>query len=134
MAQTDQGCIWMAMTAALSECYHEEITAEILHEIVLQLNPPGELMPSTLEWLKIVKMCQGSLSATNFGKRAEALMSLDKTSSMYIPLPRGSPIRTATRGCSSSSDIAAAILAIAKVRSESLQFLHINSDFLTASY
>ena len=115
MAQTDQGAIIMAISSALSECYHEEIVAEILHEIVQKLNPPQELVPSTSEWLKLVKMCQGTMSATNFAKKAEALMSLDKSPSIYIQTRRGSPIRTALRGCSSSSDIADAILAIGKV-------------------
>ena len=106
MSKTDQGCIWVALSAALAECYHEEIAAEILHEMVLTLQPPQNLIPSVMEFLALVKACQSSLKLSNFGIRAETLMSLCK---------RGGRNSPNTRGRSAPPELAAAIMALGKV-------------------
>lgn len=136
MAKTDEGCMWMALTAALSECYHEEVAAVVLHEMVLSLSrsidalvvdrilerlnipdPPSEMVPSVSEWLSIVKACQGTLSASNFAVRAETLMSLDRlhNTQQMISLKDRNRALTGFRGCSTPADLAASIMAIGKV-------------------
>ena len=117
MSKTDEGCIWIALSAALAECYHEEIAAEILHEMVLILKPPERLVPSVMEWLMLVRASESSLKLSNFGVRAETLMSLCRQSNPSHMLSGHDKRRNTPelRGCSAPSQLAAAIMALGKV-------------------
>ena len=122
MARTDQGRIWVALSAALSECYHEDFAAEILHQMALSLEPPGRLTPSVSEWYMIVKACQGTLSQTDFPVRAEALMSLDPSVSMgSMSSVVSSRIWVGNRGCSAAKDIAAVLMGMGRTIKEDLK-------------
>lgn len=92
----------------LSECYHEDLAAEILHEMVFSLKPPGRLTPSVNEWYMIVKACQGALSTTEFPVRAEHLVFLNRSF-------KDNQSWVKDRRCSSVKDVAAALMGIGEV-------------------
>lgn len=67
----------MALCAAVSECCCSEVAAEVLHEMALHLDPTKTIyMPSTTQWLGLVRSCEGVLAASLFPKKANALISL----------------------------------------------------------
>jgi len=109
LAVTEQGKLCAGICAALSSCYTETISAEILAELVGISNAPVELTPSILEWSNLVHACNGLLHASTFPVHAERLMSL---------FPNNRPFSTTERSgpeCSTPSSIAQALLAIGDV-------------------
>lgn len=114
LARSDQGRLWIALSSALSECYHEDLAAEILHEMVLTLKPEGHLTPSVGEWLMIVKAFQGVVLASDFPVLAERLMSLDRTVEIQLG-------KQPNRGCSAPADIAAALMETGRISKNELQ-------------
>jgi hypothetical protein len=77
LGATNQGCSLLALCATLAECYHEDFSANVMHNIVLQYNPPKQLTPSLSQWLMIIRACEGFFSTTKFPLLAEGLMRLD---------------------------------------------------------
>lgn len=117
LGMTDQGCSLMAICSALSECYHEDLAAQVMHNIVLLYNPPGELTPSPNEWLMIVRACSGVFSATKFPVLAEGFMRLDPSSQRLTTMIDDMRTSPTGRGCPSPEDLAASILGVGKVAS-----------------
>ena len=67
----------MALCAAISECCCSEVAAEVLHEMAVHLDAKtSSYMPSTTQWLGVVRASEGALAASMFPKKADALMSL----------------------------------------------------------
>ena len=74
LGTTDEGRSLLAICAALSECYHEDIAAEVMHNVVLLHNPPGALTLATSEWLSLMRACSGIFATTKFPVLAEGLI------------------------------------------------------------
>jgi len=121
LGATDQGCSLLALCAALAECYHDDFAADVMHNIVLQHNPPDQLTPSLNQWLMIIRACEGVLSATKFPLLAEGLMRLD----LRPPRSKAAWLAISFRECPLPEKLAAAIIGIGKVASGSLQAIRI---------
>ncbi|GAB7342893.1 hypothetical protein MBLNU457_g1010t2 [Dothideomycetes sp. NU457] len=131
LGTTDEGRTLLAISAALSECFHEDFAAETLYNLVLTFKPPSELTPSMSEWLHFVRACSGMLSLTKFPLLAEGYMRLDpstKTVSRWIhPYVKReidlaerrntkiSPPKPTGRGRPSPEDLAQTIKAVGKL-------------------
>ena len=74
----------LALCAALSECYYDQIAAEIIMEMGRTSSAPSELQPSILEWRSLLHACSGVYARTNFSTFAEDLIS-------RYPTQRGLP-------------------------------------------
>ncbi|KAJ4287308.1 hypothetical protein N0V90_012706 [Kalmusia sp. IMI 367209] len=134
-----EGLALLAISAALSEVYVEEVAAEVLHELLLHLEPPRELTPSLLSWSKIVKGCAGSLAKTTFGIMAEKFMSYHPSETSLFPTRRAEEYdhhNNKWRSRSHAKDIAKALLTIGEVSRAKLESVTIigggDSGFLAA--
>ena len=76
-------------------CFHEDLAAEVMFHIVKAYKAPGELTPSTAQWLMIIRAYSGALTTSKLPVLAEGLMRLDAGSA-----------RT-TKRCATHSNIAA---------------------------
>ncbi|KAF2688944.1 hypothetical protein K458DRAFT_359972 [Lentithecium fluviatile CBS 122367] len=115
LASQVEGLAFLAVTAALSEVYHEDVVTKILHEILLQYNPPREATPSLQSWAKIVNACAGTFSTSSFGKRAETLMALHPAETSLFAAEDSSHFNEKWRSRSAPKDIAKALISLGKV-------------------
>lgn len=112
LGKTDEGRSLLAVSSTLSECFSQDFSARVLHQIAIQHDVPGRLRPSVSEWLNVVKACSGSFSATKFPLLAEGLMRLD-------------PSRQRQLGNPSPESLAKVIIAIGKIASNKLKAITI---------
>lgn len=119
LGSTEEGCSCLSICAALSECYPEDLAAEVLHELTLAYKAPHNLTPSANEWLLLVRACAGTFAASPFPLRAEKLMSLKPSvrRSRYHIAHLGFPRE---RLCASPTDLAAALIGLGKVTRKEL--------------
>ncbi len=75
-AANDEGMSGLSLAAALSECFQEEYTAEVFHEMASLYNTPATLTPSVNQWLQVVRACSGIFATTTFPVIAEQMISL----------------------------------------------------------
>src|SRR5947199_69412 len=59
LAATEQGGICIALCAAMSECYHESIAAEIWVNIAASFDIPQDMKPSINQWKALLQACAG---------------------------------------------------------------------------
>lgn len=116
----EEGGVLVALCGALS-CYHEDVAAEILHEMVDILNPQENPAPSILQWKSLLKVCGGVLSTTDFPVKAETLMRkhsylqyLNSNATAVDPSSR-------LRGHASPEEVAKALLAVADLSRKKLE-------------
>jgi hypothetical protein len=122
---TDEGSALLALCAALSECFHEDLAAEVLHEMALFYKAPEQLTPSTLEWAALVKACAGIFAATNFALIAEQFMSLDPSVKRLTTFNDDTRASPTGRGCPSTEDLAAALIGLGRVSKKELSSISI---------
>ncbi|OAL54580.1 hypothetical protein IQ07DRAFT_640085 [Pyrenochaeta sp. DS3sAY3a] len=93
---TEEGATLVALCAALSECFPDDLSAEILAEL---LKAKGDFhpTPAVSEWGNLIRACSGIFSTTSFPIRAETLMS------MYVPAEQAGTY-SARPGASSMAD------------------------------
>jgi hypothetical protein len=134
-----EGLALLAISAALSDIYVEEVAAEVLHELLLHLKPPHELTPSLPSWSKVVKGCAGSLSKTKFGIMAEKFMSFHPSETSLFPTRKAEQHdenHDKWRSRSHAKDIAKALITLGEVSRGKLQSVTIigggDSGFLAA--
>lgn len=97
---TEEGATLVALCAALSECFPDDLSAEILAEF---LKAKGDFnpAPAVSEWENLIRACSGVFSTTSFPIRAETLMSmhvLAKQAGTYRALPGASSMADALTG------------------------------------
>lgn len=136
LSTNTEGLALVAISAALSEVYHEDVATKILYEILLYQNPPREFTPSLQSWSKIVKACAGTFAATPFGKRAEHLMSLHRSETSVFPSGDPKIFDDSWRSRSSTKGIAEALINLGKVSRRELESITIigggDTGFLAA--
>lgn len=74
MVKSERGCICLALSAVLKECYSEEIAVEVLLVMARLLKVEGQYMPSSLSWKGLLSACAGALSTSKFPYMAEHFM------------------------------------------------------------
>jgi hypothetical protein len=131
-----EGLALLAISAALSEVYVEEVAAEVLNEILLYQNPTRETTPSLQSWSKIIKACAGTLAKTNFGIIAEKFMSFHPSETSLFPTRNAKQYDDTWRSRSHSKDIAKALLTLGQISRAELESVTIvgggDSGFLAA--
>jgi hypothetical protein len=125
LGMTDEGRTLLAICAVLGECFHEDLAAEVLHDMALHYKAPESLTPSTLEWSALVKACAGVFVATDFPVLAERLMSLEPSVRRLTTFNNDVPGFPIGRGCPSTDDLAAALIGLAKVSRKELSSISI---------
>lgn len=114
LPSTDQGFMCLALCGVLSEFYHENISAEILYELVKTLAAPPELTPSILQWKALVSSCAGVLAMTPLGVLINNRVQLNpyqRHQGIYSPYT-GHPI---LGSCASPKSVAEALVGIGNV-------------------
>ena len=122
ISRTEEGIMCLAMCAALSECYYDQVAAEVITEMVRTGSAPGELRPSILEWKALLHAASGVYARTSFPTLAEDLISRHPTQ-RGLPHEHSSDYGGTHRGCSSPESIAKALLLIGQIttrRSETI--------------
>ncbi|KAF2188003.1 hypothetical protein K469DRAFT_628263 [Zopfia rhizophila CBS 207.26] len=131
-----EGLALVAVSAALSEVYHEDVAAKVLNEILLYQDPPRESTPSLQSWSRIVKACAGTFATTSFGKRAEMLMSLHPSETSMFSTGVAEQFDDSWRSRSSTRGIAEALINLGKVSRAELESITIvgggDAGFLAA--
>lgn len=134
-----EGLALLAISAALSDIYVEEVAAEVLHELLLHLKPPHELTPSLPSWSKVVKGCAGTLAKTKFGIMAEQFMSYHPSETSLFPTRKAQEHdenHDKWRSRSHAKDIAKALVTLGEIARGKLQSVTIigggDSGFLAA--
>ena len=131
-----EGLALLAISAALSEVYAEEVAAEVLNEVLLLQNPERETTPSLQSWSKIVKACAGTLAKTKFGIIAERLMHFHPSEPSLFPTKNVEEHDSRWRSRSHSRDIAKALLTLGQISRGELESVTIvgggDSGFLAA--
>jgi len=122
LTTTEEGGCLVAICAAPSPCYHEDVAADILHEMALFHKIPNRLAPSILQWKNLLHSCEGAFASTFFPLRAEYLMQLHSRSNRLSGDPDA---HTDLRGCASPETLAEALIAIGKVSTGELLSLTI---------
>lgn len=111
LATTEEGSLLASLSAALSECFKEDITAEVLLEITQHSHAPEDMRPSILQWKNLVHGCTGIWASTEFPSLAEDYISLIQS---HVPYPDcGS--KSGDRCCASPKSIAEALVGIAQL-------------------
>ena len=116
ITRTEEGTMCLAICAALSECFYDQVAAEIIMEMVRTSRAPGELQPSILEWKRLLQASAGVYAKTSFSEFAEDLMRRHPTQ-RGLELEHLSDDQRTRRGCSSPESIAEVLLSIAKISS-----------------
>lgn len=133
-----EGLTLLAISAALSEVYVEEVAAEVLHELLIPLNPPREFTPYLPSWSRLVKGCAGTLAKTTFGITAEKFMSFHPSETSLFPTRRTEDDHHHNRWRSRShtKDIAKALITLGEISRAKLESVTIigggDSGFLAA--
>jgi hypothetical protein len=133
-----EGLALVAISAALSEVYHENVATQILYEVLLESHQqlPREFTPSLQSWSKIVKACAGTFATTSFGKRAEHLMSLHRSETAVFPAGDPEQFDDSWRSRSSTKGIAQALINLGKISRKELESITIvgggDTGFLAA--
>lgn len=79
LSDSDQGTVCLALCSALSECFNEEVAAEVLYEMVKTVEASSHPRLSILQWKAIVKACAGALAQSNFSSFVEELIQDNPT-------------------------------------------------------
>ncbi|KFZ24729.1 hypothetical protein V502_00790 [Pseudogymnoascus sp. VKM F-4520 (FW-2644)] len=74
MPSTSEGLMCLALCGVLSEYYNENISPEVLHELVRILKAPPQLTPSILQWKALIRSCAGVFAKTAFGTLVEEMI------------------------------------------------------------
>ena len=122
---TSEGTSLLALCASLAECFHEDLAAEVMFHVVKAYKAPGELTPSTTQWLMIIRACSGALATSKFPVLAEGFMRLDPGSGRTTMLNRSLQQLPFVRGCPLPEDLATVIIAVGKVASGQLESIHV---------
>lgn len=136
LAETEEGGTCVALCAALSECYHDYVGAEILVEMAKSSKAPDELMPSILQWKALLRSCAGVFASSSFSTRAETYMQFYPYGT-HLGLSSGDDyMRSRFRGISGAKSIAEALLAIGQVSRRELESVtiigHADAGWLAA--
>ncbi|KAH8701246.1 hypothetical protein GQ44DRAFT_778824 [Phaeosphaeriaceae sp. PMI808] len=131
-----EGLALVAITAALSEVFHEDYTTQVLHHIVLYLNLDRETTPSLQSWSKIAKSCAGTLATTPFGKKADDFMRYHGLENHVFTRGNHSNFNERWRTCSSAESMAEALVNLGSVAKEEISSITIeggaDTGFLAA--
>jgi hypothetical protein len=122
---TSEGTSLLALCSSLAECFHEDLAAEVMFQVVKAFKAPGELTPSTTQWLMIIRACSGALSMSKFPVLAEGFMRLDPGSARTTMPNRCLQQLPFVRGCPLPEDLATVIIAVGKVASGQLESIHV---------
>ena len=74
MPSTSEGLMCLGLCGVLSEYYNENISPEVLHELVRILKAPPQLTPSILQWKALIRSCAGVFAKTTFGTLVEEMI------------------------------------------------------------
>ncbi|KAL4929714.1 uncharacterized protein BDV17DRAFT_290421 [Aspergillus undulatus] len=66
----------LAYCACLSECFSEEYSAGVLHDLIACHHPPDDMTPSVNEWPMFIRACGKCFSTTKFPILVEGFMRL----------------------------------------------------------
>lgn len=123
---TEEGTLCLALCAALSEFYHEDLGAEILYELVRLNNIPDDFTPSISEWRSLLRAFQGIFSATEFPLIIEKIRLLaGETSPLVRECKNGANVFSLLRHVASAQSIAKALQNLSLVSSGSLLSIHL---------
>ena len=114
ITRTEEGTMCLAMCTALTECYNDQVAAEIMMEMVRTSNAPSELQPSVFEWKALLHATSGIYARTKFSTLAEDLMSRHRTQ-RGLPHEYSANFGNTQRTCSSPESIAQALLLIGQI-------------------
>jgi hypothetical protein len=113
LVQSAQGCSLVALCAALTEGYSNEVSSFVLYEAARLSGGPSELRPSVMQWTSLIKASASVFNESTLGLRIEQLRRLNE-----VPA-------TARMGPSHPTDLAAVILNVGKIVAGSLQTLNV---------
>jgi hypothetical protein len=123
---TNEGTSLLALCASLAECFHEDLAAEVMFQILKAYQAPGELTPSMAQWSMIIRACSGALATSKFPVLAEGFMRLDPGSARTTMLNLSLQQFPFVRGCPLPEDLAAVIIAVGKVASGQLESIRVS--------
>ena len=112
MATTEQGAMLMALCAALTENYDQDLAAEILHEYIKLCRIPVSLTPAIGEWRALLLACKGTLATTNLPAQLGSLMRIETGYCQILDRTENSNV---SRTHATPQSIAEALLLIAEV-------------------
>lgn len=87
LSKTNEGCSLLALCAALSESFHEEYAAEVMHNLVSLKDLAKKLTPSIKQWLMIVRACAGTFASTKFSRIVGHIMRLHSINPQKHSMP-----------------------------------------------
>lgn len=125
MVKSERGCICLALCAALTDCYSEDMAVEVLIEIANLAKFDGQYMPSSESWKELLRACAGTLSASKFPVIAEHFMQLSKEERRLGTYQGFEGLPKAYRGCSSPKSIAEALLALSQISRNEMQSVNL---------
>ena len=125
MAQTERGCVCLALCAALKECYSDDIAVEVLLEMARLVSVEGQYMPSSRSWKDLLSACAGTLSASKFPYLAEHLMQLSDDKQRLGAFQRLDASPKSFRTCSRPDSIAEALFSLAQISRGEMQAIKI---------
>lgn len=76
LLETEQGLVCVAICACLSSSYDEYFAAQILSDMAFLRAAPKNLRPSLSQWAALIKVCTGTLAASNFSNLVEGFSRL----------------------------------------------------------
>ena len=124
LPKTTQGLTCLALCGTLSEFYHEDLSAEILNNLVQALDAPPELTPSVLQWQSLVQACAGTFTTSGFGVLVEKLMQLNPHA-WYQQDHEFCGTTATRRSCASPSSMAEALRGLGEVTRKSISAITI---------
>lgn len=125
LGDTDQGTTLLALCAAIGDCFHPDLGAEVLHEMTLSYKAPGHLIPSVLQWSALIKACSGLFTATSFPLLAEKFMSFAPSATRFTTYVGDVAGHMTGRGFPYPSDLAAALNGLCKVSCNEMESMSI---------
>ncbi|KAH8894184.1 hypothetical protein GQ53DRAFT_858827, partial [Thozetella sp. PMI_491] len=76
LVEREEGIACVGLCACLSVSYDSFYAAKVLRELCIWNKAPPQLIPSIHQWKKLVEICAGSLSASNFPLQLEGILRL----------------------------------------------------------
>lgn len=125
LGNSNQGTTLLALCAAIGECFHPDLGAEVLHEITVSYQAPEHLVPSPLQWSALIKACSGVFATTTFPILAEELMSFGPSATLFTTYVGDVHGCTTGRGFPYPSDLAAALTGLCKVSCNEIESMSI---------
>jgi hypothetical protein len=122
LGTTDEGRSLLGLCAALGECFHEDIAASVLHNMVASFNPPDAFTPSLKEWQMVIKACSGILAVTKFPALVEGFMRLiPRRRNLLVALESYRAGIVPHTACPLPKDIAAVLIGLGNLASGKYQ-------------